>query len=45
MTRYQSCMKRELKGERHRSVDAQQRAFGKAATNCAKGTKRTKRRR
>lgn len=33
---YQVCMKRELKGERHRSASAQQNAFGRAAKRCSK---------
>lgn len=36
-TAYQSCMKRELKGERHRSRAGQERAFAAAARRCARG--------
>ena len=33
---YQSCMKRELKGEKHRSEAAQRRAFASASRRCAR---------
>ena len=33
---YQSCMRKELKGEKHRSEAAQRRAFGAASRRCAR---------